>query len=126
MRAIGDGAYNTWDCYKEAYSKGQKLIVPPRAGAVFSEENEPWKKARNDAICQIIGLGNDEDAIKLWKQLVGYHDRSIVETAFSRFKGIFGPKLFSKRVDNQEVELLLKAHVINEMTRQGMPRGVMI
>jgi hypothetical protein len=125
-RTIGDGAYDTWDCYKVAYEKGQKLIVPPREGAVFNEEEEPWHKARNDAICQIIGLGNDEEAIKLWKKLVGYHDRSLVETTFSRFKEIFGPKLFSRSIDKQEIELKLKAYVLNEMTKQGMPNGIMI
>lgn len=125
-RSIGDGAYDTWDCYKEAYEKGQKLIVPPREGAVLNQENEPWKKARNDAINEIIGLGNNEDAIRLWKRLVGYHERSIVETAFSRFKGVFGSNLFSRSVDNQEVELNLKAYVMNTMTRLGMPNGMMI
>lgn len=125
-RTIGDGAYDTWDCYKSAHTKGQQLIVPPREGAIFNDEEEPWQTARNDAICQIIGLGNDEEAIKLWKKLVGYHERSLVETSFSRFKGIFGPKLFSRNPDNQEVELKLKAHVMNEMTRQGMARGVMV
>ena len=125
-RAIGDGAYDTWNCYEAAYESGQKLIVPPREGAVFNEGNEPWLKDRNDAICQMIGLGNDEEAIKLWKKLVGYHERSLVETAFSRFKGIFGPRLFSKNVDNQKVELNIKAHVMNIMTKLGMPKGVMI
>jgi hypothetical protein len=125
-RVIGDGAYDTWECYKTAYEKEQKLIVPPRTGAVFNKAEEPWQKARNDAVCQIIGLGNDEDAVKLWKKLVGYHDRSLVETAFSRLKGIFGPKLFSKTIDSQELELNLKAYVLNKMTKQGMPRGVMV
>jgi hypothetical protein len=124
-RAIGDGAYDTWDCYKAAYKKGQKLIVPPREGAVFNEKEEPWQKARNDTICQIIGLGNDEVAIKLWKKLIGYHERSLVETAFSRFKGIFGSKLFSRNIDNQGFELKLKAYTLNEMTKQGIPIGVM-
>lgn len=125
-QAIGDGAYDTWNCYKAAYDKGQKLIVPPREGAVINEDEEPWMTARNDAICQMAGLGNDEAAIALWKKLIGYHKRSLVETAFSRFKGIFGPKLFSKSVDNQNVELILKAQVLNRMTQQGMPNGVMI
>jgi hypothetical protein len=125
-RTIGDGAYDTWGCYKEAYKRGQKLIVPPREGAVFNEEKEPWQKTRNDAICEIIGLGNNKEAIKLWKKLAGYHDRSLVETAFSRFKGIFGPCLYSRSVGNQEVELKLKAYVLNKMTQEGMPRGVMV
>lgn len=109
-----------------AYNKGQKLIVPPREGAVFNEEEEPWMAARNDAICQIMGLGNDGGAIALWKKLIGYHERSLVETSFSRFKGIFGPRLFSKSIDNQNVELLLKTQVLNKMTQQGMPDGVMV
>jgi hypothetical protein len=125
-RAIGDGAYDTWKCYETAYENGQKLIVPPREGAVFNEGSEPWLKDRNDAICQMIGLGSDEEAIKLWKKLVGYHERSLVETAFSRFKGTFGSKLFSKNIDNQEVELNLKAYAMNIMTKQGMPKGIMI
>ena len=125
-RVIGDGAYDTWECYKSAYERDQKLIVPPKSGAVFHEKEEPWQKARNDAICEIIGLGNNDEAMKFWKQLVGYHDRSLVETSISRFKGVFGPELFSKRIDSQEIELMLKASVLNEMTRQGMPKGVMV
>lgn len=125
-KAIGDGAYDTWECYKSAYEKGQKLIVPPREGAIFNEREEEWQKGRNDAVCQIIGLGNDEEARRLWKKLVGYHKRSLAETGFSRLKGIFGPELFSKCIDNQEVELNLKAYVLNKMTRQGMPKGIMI
>ncbi len=89
-------------------------------------EEQPWQKARNDAVCQIIGLGNDEEAMKIWKKLIGYHKRSLAETAFSRFKGVFGPHLFSKRIDNQEIKLRLKAAVLNKMTNQGMPRGMMI
>lgn len=73
-----------------------------------------------------MGLGNDEEAMKLWKKLVRYHERSLAETAFSRLKGIFGPKLFSRSVGNQEIELRLKASVLNKMTKQGMPNGVMI
>lgn len=123
---LGDGAYDTWECYKEAHEKGQKLIVPPRDGAIIHEKEEPWQKGRNDAIYEIIGLGNTEEAIKLWKKLVGYHKRSLVETAFSRFKGVFGSQLFSKSIDNQEVELNIKAYVLNKMSQQGMPAGVMI
>jgi DDE family transposase len=125
-KAIGDGAYDTRNCYKAAHSRGQELIVPPREGAVCNEGDEPWLKVRNNAICEIIGLGNDKEAIKLWKRLVGYHERSLVETAFSRFKGIFSPQLFSKSIDSQEIELNLKAHVINRMTRLGMPKGMMV
>jgi len=125
-RVIGDGAYDTFECYKSAHEKHLRLLAPPRQGAILNESDEPWVVPRNEAITQIIGFGNDEGAISLWKKLSGYHRRSLVETSFSRFKGIFGGKLFSKTIDSQEVELLVKAHAMNEMTRVGMPKGVMI
>ena len=74
----------------------------------------------------MIGLGNTEEAKTLWKKLVGYHRRSLVETAFSRFKGIFGDRLFSKRIDSQEIELNIKSQVLNRMTRIGMPKSRMV
>lgn len=93
---------------------------------MFNVGKQPWQKARNDTVCQIIGLGNDKEAMKIWKKVTGYHERSLAETAFSRFKGVFGPNLFSKSIENQEVELRLKAAVLNKMTKQGMPKGVMV
>ncbi|CCB86185.1 putative uncharacterized protein [Parachlamydia acanthamoebae UV-7] len=36
-----------------------------------------------------------------------------------------GAKLFSKSIGNQEFELKLKACILNEMTKQGMPKGIM-
>lgn len=125
-RVIGDGAYDTFECYKSAHEKNLKLLTPPRQGAVLNENDVPWVVLRNEAIAQIIGLGNDEETIRLWKKLSGYHRRSLVETSFSRFKGIFGGKLFSKTIDSQEVELLVKTRAMNEMTRTGMPKGMMI
>lgn len=100
--------------------------MPPREGALFNEKNEPWQEARNDAICQITGLGIDESAMKLRKRLVRYHAKSLVERAFSRFKRIFGARLFSRKICSQDVELNLKADVLNEMTKQGMPKGIMV
>lgn len=123
---IGDGAYDTLNCYKAAYEQGADLLTPPRQGAVIRSEFNPWEKGRNQAIAAIIGLGNSEEAKRLWKKMTGYHRRSLVETAFSRFKGIFGSKLFSKSIDNQEVELLIKALTMNQMTIIGMPVGSMV
>lgn len=123
---IGDGAFDTKSCYRTAYEKGIELLTPPRQGAVHSDGSDPRIKARDDSLSEIIGLGGDEEARKTWKKLRGYHIRSLVETAFSRFKGIFGGRLFSKRWDTQAVELLVKAHVLNRMTQMGMPFGTMI
>lgn len=125
-RVIGDGAYDTFENYKSAHERNVRLLVPPRSGAVCSQSKDPWKIPRDRAISEIIGLGNDDEGIKLWKTFTGYHKRSLVETAFSRYKGIFGSKLSSKTSDNQRVELFLKAYVLNKMTNIGMPKGEMV
>jgi hypothetical protein len=111
--------------YKSAYDQGINLLTPPRQGAIHNKD-EPWIKARNDAISEIIGLGGDDMGRKLWKKLRGYHKRSLVETTFSRFKGTFGSRLFSRKLDNQSVELNLKASILNRMTQMGMPHGRML
>lgn len=125
-RAIGDGAFDTENCYLAAHEKGASLLTPPRRGAVHNLEDKPWLQDRNDSISELIGLGGDEESRPLWKKLKGYHTRSLVETTFSRLKGIFGAKLFSRNIDNQSVELLLKAWALNQMTQMGMPDGVMV
>jgi len=59
--------------------------------------------------------GNNADSISLWKKLSGYHTRSLAETAFSRFKRLFGDRLFSKTRVNMEAEIMFKCHVLNRM-----------
>ena len=56
-RVIGDGAYDTNDCYQSAYERDAKLLVPPRQGAVMREtEGAPWITDRNESLAQIIGF----------------------------------------------------------------------
>jgi len=97
----GDGAYDT-AAMKRLIEEHAKLLAPPRSGAVVNETDKASEMERNESILQIIGLGNDDEAIKLWKRLTGYHKRSLVETTFSRLKGTFGGKFFSKDTDNQK------------------------
>ncbi len=80
---------------------------------------------RDDAIRVIHGLGGDSLARKIWKKLIGYHMRSIAETAMSRLKGIFGDTLFSRSENAQSNELQLKGFILNMMTATGMPVGYM-
>src|SRR5271154_622092 len=37
-------------------------------------------KSRNNSILEIVGLGGDNTARRLWKKLKGYHRRSLAET----------------------------------------------
>ena len=72
---------------------------------------------RDIATLQIIGLGQDRIARSVWGNLTGYSSRALVETAFSRYKRIFGGKLFSKTTDSQIVENRYKWCLLNKMIR---------
>ncbi len=89
-------------------------------------EKKPWMKERNDGIRAITGLGKDDEGRKIWKILVGYHRRSIGETAMYRFKKLFGGSFLSRKIENQKAELYGKSIAMNKMTRLGMPKGVWV
>lgn len=124
-RGYCDGAYDKSSCYQKFESLGIELITPPQRGAVARDlKREPWMRSRNQAIKAIAGLGNDDEARKIWKRLTGYHQRSIAETAMHRFKALFGGQMAARDIRRQRAELYAKSVAINKMTRLGMPRGV--
>jgi len=122
-RSFGDGAYDSRKCYKASYKHGSSLIAPPQCNAVFDQMAPPYMQARNDAILEIIGLGGDENARKIWKKLKGYHRRSLAETAMFRFKQLFGNTLKSHLFYSQKAEARAKCLAMNKMTALGMPKG---
>lgn len=123
-RSYGDGAYDTECCHAEFHALGIEAIVPPKRGSILHDlESEPWMKNRNDAIRAIVGLGNDDEARKIWKILAEYHRRSLGETGFYRWKTIFGDKLQSRKLANQRGEVYAKSMALNKMTALGMPKG---
>lgn len=123
-RVYGDGAYDGAAFRKVVYAKGAVVIVPPpRDAVVHLDAEEPHVRERNEGVLQIMGLGGDDLARKIWKKLKGYHTRSLVETAMYRFKQLTGERLKSRRWENQCSEADIKCLVINKMTKLGMPRG---
>lgn len=123
-RAYGDGAYDTESVHADLHTNGIEPIIPPKRGAILHDlEAEPWMKDRNDAIRAIMGLGNDDEARKIWKIMAGYHRRSLGETAFYRWKTLLGEKLQSRKLRNQRGEVYAKSKVLNKMTSLGMPNG---
>jgi hypothetical protein len=78
-------------------------------------------KARDEAIRRIQELGDEGRA--LWKQEVGYHRRSRVETLMFRFKTILGDRLASRRESTQATEVVIKLDVLNRMTELGRPKN---
>lgn len=123
-RGYGDGAYDTEAVRADFHTHGINPIIPPKRGAVLHDlEAEPGMKSRNDAIRAILGLGNDDEARKIWKILAGYHRRSLGETAFYRWKTLLGDKLQARKLNNQRGEVYAKSKALNKMTALGMPKG---
>lgn len=112
---LADGAYEGTSCRHFLHHRGLEAKIPPRINGLIKEN--PVLAERNDAITIIQNLGGGLEAKKLWKKLVGYHRRSLVETAFSRIKRLFGDRLLCRKFTNQVAEALVRCHVLNRMTR---------
>jgi|688.fasta_scaffold358728_2 hypothetical protein len=122
-KVLGDGAYDDISFRRSAKNNGADLIVPPPRNAALHDSDDPAVIERNDAIKQIIGLGDDEEARALWKILTGYHERSLGETTMYRIKQLTGSSLQSRREETQSTEAYVKCLVINKMTMMGMPKS---
>jgi hypothetical protein len=114
-RVTADGAYDKFKCRKLLREKGILGIIPPPTNARMREGDEFID--RNDAL-KIIGyFGGDGVGRSIWKKLIGYHQRSLVETAFSSLKRLFGDRLQGKIMKTQVLELNLRCWVLNQIRR---------
>jgi hypothetical protein len=109
----GDGAYDTRGTYQQAAARGARAVVPPRTGATLWEPGHP----RNAAVeaCRNCGRSASERA-------VGYHRRSLAETAMFRYKQIIGPRLTARLPDTQITEAYVGVAILNRINRLGMPQ----
>jgi hypothetical protein len=117
----GDGAYDSLEFRQQIEEIGAEPIIPPPRNAKLHPSNDPAQQKRDKALYEIMGLGGMQNGRKLWKKLVGYHKRSLVETAMYRFKQSFGNHLVSREWERQRTEILVKCLIINKMTELGMP-----
>lgn len=123
-RTYGDGAYDRKICYRANHDHGSSAIIPPQRNGQWCANAPDYLLERNNSILEIKGLGDDEDARKLWKKLKGYHRRSLAETGMYRFKTLYGGDLKSRSFQGQQSEAYVKAKALNIMTRLGMPKSV--
>lgn len=110
-RVAADGAYDRSSVRKFLYQKGIDSCIPPRKKARLHPE--PYFNSRNRDVLAIRGLGNDDLAFSIWKKLRGYHQRSLVESAFSRLKMLFGNRVNNKKSLNQNAEIVFRLHALN-------------
>ena len=114
-----DGSYDKRKFYEASQRRGVKhIIVPPRRNAKIWQHGNSKKAPlpRDQNLRGIRQLGR-----KKWKQEVGYHRRSLAETAVFRFKIIFGNTLSTRTLPRQITEARVKAVALNRMTQLGMP-----
>lgn len=114
-----DGAGDSHEMYRLAERSNINLITPPRRTSRYRIGLDRSKRDEN--VQMIYELGNDEEALKKWKRIKGYHRRSLVETAISRMKGMLGNALRSRSLLNQHYEMLLKSLIINKVNTLGLP-----
>jgi hypothetical protein len=115
-----DGAYDSHGCYHAIEARGARAAIPPREDAVpwpVTYET-PYAAQRNAALATIASQGRTA-----WKQAVGYHRRSLAETAMYRLKTLFGAGLKARRFDSQVAEVYARIAAMNTMTRLGMPES---
>lgn len=112
-----DGAYDQWKVYKTIEQRGARPKIAPRRNAKIKRHANAAGPplARDEAIRMIRRIGR-----KNWKKRIGYHCRSLVETAVFRLKTTFGPVLKNRTLPNQRTEARLRCKILNHFTQSGL------
>jgi hypothetical protein len=114
----GDGTYDQWKVYDSLSDRAVRPIIPPRRNAKIKQHGNARQTplARDEAIRRIRRIGRQR-----WKEDIGYHLRSLAETAMYRMKCCFGDKLKNRKLPNQKAEVRLRSSILNRFTQLGLP-----
>ncbi len=112
QQVSADGAYDTEACYALLQRKGCKPTIPPRSNAAYWKGDHP----RNEAV---EALKNGQ--LSQWKHDNDYHQRSLAETAMSRYKQLNSPQLSLRCYNGQVGEALAGVKALNKVIGLGMP-----
>jgi hypothetical protein len=114
----GDGAYDKWKVYETLKNRRIKAIVPPQRNARIKRHgNSGGRPLSRDVAIRAIRHGGR----RRWKESVGYHRRSLSETAMYRMKCCFGDHLKNREIGNQRTETRLRSKILHKFTRLGLP-----
>lgn len=115
----GDGSYDKWKVYGLLGTEEIRPVIPPQHNARIKQHGnltaEPLP--RDEAIRGIRRLGR-----AAWKREVGYHRRSLAETAVFRLKQAFGNKLKNRNLAGQKTESRIRCKILNRFTHLGLPQ----
>ena len=117
----GDGAYDQWKVYDTLTENSIWSIIPPRKNAKIKRHGNSAEEPleRDECLRQIR-----RDGRKAWKESIGYHRRSLAETAMSRLKAAFGDRLKNRKPPNQKTEVTLRCKLLNWFVMLGMPLSI--
>lgn len=115
--ASADGAYDTRYCHDALLKKKIRPLIPPRGGAQYWSDRY---HERNHAVANQRLSGSNG----VWKKKVGYHRRSVAETAIFRFKTLLGDHLSLRDYNAQVGEAMAMVKALNKMTLLGMPDSI--
>ena len=115
----GDGAYDKWKVYETLEKRRIKAIIPPQRNAKITQHGNSSGRplSRDVAIREIRRRGR-----RRWKEDIGYHRRSLSETAMYRMKCCFGDHLKNRLIQNQQTETRLRSKILNKFTHLGLPQ----
>jgi hypothetical protein len=117
-RFYGDGGYDKWKVYETLAKRKIKAIIPPQRNAKIKRHgNMKGRSLSRDAAIRAIRRRGR----RRWKEDVGYHRRSLSETAMYRMKCCFGDHLKNRKLQNQRTETRLRSKILNKFTRLGLP-----
>ncbi len=116
---LADSGYDSHKIYQSLEEKGMKVLIPPPATAVVSSETQPTLRDKKVAYVKAKGYW-------AWFTKNNFGRRSLVENTFYRLKTIFGRKLLSRTMSNQQNEANMICYLLNKITDLGMPKTVRI
>jgi IS1 family transposase len=117
-KLYADGGYDHWGVYQALAQRQIAPIIALRKNARLRQHgNCATRLPRDENLRQIRRWGP-----RGWKRRVGYHRRSLVETAFWRLKRSFGETLKNRHLDNQKTEAALRCKLLNYFAHLGLPK----
>lgn len=121
-----DGAYDKTKSYVALINKAEQqqnpiqVNIPPRKDAkIVQHGNSSESPVVRDQNLRLIR----KHGRKQWKELSGYHRRSIAENVMFRYKTIIGPTLKARTLEAQRVEAMIGCTILNRMTVLGFPQS---
>lgn len=118
-RVLADGAYDRQRFRQAVWDAGGRAVIPPRRDAKPSFRARPpdWQAERDQ---QVLACWRSDHDRADWKHASGYHERSLVETTFSRYQALFGPSLTARLPDRQHQEITIAIHLLNQHARRSL------